>query len=320
MKKKYPISNKVRADLNKVENRLTESLRQAPELLNESISKVLNAGGKRLRPLLVILAALTGDETNDKTIDGAVAVELIHLASLIHDDILDGALTRRGYPTINSVHGHNLAAAAGDFLFGLSFQILSSFDDNELLEPLSKASMSLSLGEILERDMTGKLDQSIKDYLIRVDRKTASLFEAACLIGSRTSHGSRESGELLASYGYNLGMAFQIYDDILDITGDESDLGKPVGNDLKEGVITLPILLALEFDDMGLIEQSVNNPATDNIKKAIEFVVDGEAIPGAKKMAKEFIDQAIKSIDTLESRKIKKELISISEFVINRYH
>lgn len=319
LRKIYPISAPVRRDLKKVEKRLLKVLDEAPKNIRESTRQVLKAGGKRLRPVLVLLAAGAGDHFGDDVIDGAIAVELIHMASLIHDDILDGADTRRGYPTVNATHGYKLAVAAGDYLFGAAFQLLACHDDNSLLAPLCEASMALSLGELLERDTAHQVRQDSEDYLTRVDCKTASLFKAACQVGAAIGRVPDGDKERLSDYGYNLGMAFQIYDDILDISGNESELGKPVGSDLKEGIVTLPMLFALERSGSDILKEAITSPNDDNVKQALFFLFSTDALSRAKDVARNYLDLAMEAIQPMRASEIKKNLISIGEFVIDRY-
>jgi len=316
----YPISRPVRVELTKVERRLDEFIEDVPAHLRDKIKQIMKAGGKRLRPILVILSSASSGGVNAKTIDGAVAVELIHLASLIHDDILDNASSRRSVRTLNYTYGHNYATACGDYLFGYAFDVLSRHDDSDLLKPLTEASMALSIGEIMERDMAGDLHQNRKDYYERIDKKTAALFSAACKIGAAASGQNGDGKANLSSYGHCLGMAFQIYDDVLDINGEEEILGKPVGNDIKEGIVTLPVILAVKDQVSNEIKEAIVDPNDNNIIRAIDFIKESGSIIDSKEIAKEFINKAKKSIMNLSNKKIQGELLSIGDFVIDRYH
>jgi len=314
------ISRPVRKEIKKAEKKMHELLDGAPVKIRESVKDTLKAGGKRLRVILVLLSAMAGKYPREAAIDAAVAVELVHLASLIHDDILDEADTRRGRPTINYLHGYKLATAAGDYLFGLAFQVLSEHHDSRVIAPLSQASMELSLGEIMERDFSRRYDQSQDDYFTRINYKTASLFKSACLIGGIIGKVDEGQGQLLAEYGFSLGMAFQIYDDILDINGDEDVLGKPVGNDIREGIVTLPMLLARKDDSKNLLKSALANPDKGVIDEAIAFIIDCGAVRQAKMIARTYLDKALDSVGIMKNNKIKSEFLSIGEFVINRYN
>lgn len=318
MKKLYPISSSLRQELKKVEKLLLNRLREAPPKVYRSIAPVLRAGGKRLRPLLVLLTARTDDYSDGSAIDAAISVELIHAASLIHDDILDGADTRRGYPTINAVHGYKHAVIAGDYLFGLAFALLAKYNDNRLLLPLCRASNDLSLGELLERETVRCCSINEKDYFKRVSYKTASLFKAACQIGAIIGSSSTDELKMLGNYGYNIGIAFQVYDDILDLTGDRALMGKPIGSDLREGIVTLPLLLALKHDGSAVLQEAIENSNERNFKEALAFLAKTDAIDSAKRIAKEFMDVAIDSIKPMK-KEVKSDLIAIGKFVINRY-
>ena len=316
---KYPISRFARAELIKVENRLEEVIDEAPTHLRDPIKQIMKAGGKRLRPILVILSAASEGSVGQKAIDGAVSVELIHLASLIHDDIIDNAGSRRSAPTLNNSYGYKYATASGDYLFGFAFEMLSRHDDIDLLKSLTEASVALSVGEIMERDMVGDLNQGRDDYFERIDKKTAALFAAACVIGASAS-GREDEKDILSSYGHSLGMAFQIYDDVLDISGEEEILGKPVGNDIKEGIVTLPVILAVKDQDPEEIKKAILDPNDNNVGKAIDFIKESGSIIDSKEIARDYINQAKKSIINLSNKKIRGEFISIGDFVINRYH
>ncbi len=317
---KYPISKPVRSELKKVEKRLDEIIAEAPAHLRDPVKQVMKAGGKRLRPILVILSAALEGRVNRKAIDGAVAVELVHLASLIHDDILDNADSRRSVPTLNHVYGHKYATACGDYLFGLAFEMLSRCNDIDLLRPLTEASMALSVGEVMERDMAGDLKQDRDTYYQRIDKKTAALFSAACKIGAAASDQGDDRKDILSSYGYCLGMAFQIYDDVLDISGEEGALGKPVGNDIREGIVTLPVILAVKDRPPKEISDAILHPNENNVTTAIVFIQNSGSIVDSKEIAREFINKAKRSIMNISNKKIRREFISIGEFVINRYH
>lgn len=314
------ISRSVRMELREAEKKIYRLLAAAPAKIEESVTPTLKAGGKRLRAALVLLSAMAGKYSRGAALEAAIAVELVHLASLIHDDILDEAETRRGIPTINYTRGYKLATAAGDYLFGLAFQLLSGYHDNRVIAPLSHASMALSLGEILERNFSCRYDQSQDDYFTRINYKTASLFKAACQIGGLLGAVNEDQRQLLAEYGYSLGMAFQIYDDILDISGNEVTLGKPIANDLREGIVTLPMLLARKDDHNGLLKSALATPDKNLINEAIAFMIDSGAVKQANTVARNYLDAALAAVNNMEENKIKSELLSIGEFVINRYN
>ena len=221
------------AYLEDLEARLTESVAAYPGLVAEVGGDALSAGGKRLRPLLVFLASAP----SESPLAAGVAVELVHMATLVHDDVIDRARYRRGQESAWASHGPEAARAAGDYLFARAFAELAATGDHEAVRSLAGATLSLARGEALQRAQTHDPDTSVDDYLTRCALKTGKLFEAACLLGSR---GDRRLGE----FGLALGVAFQIADDILDCSGETIETGKIAGTDLREGTPTLPLILA----------------------------------------------------------------------------
>ena len=223
------------AYLESVEGRLEAAVERYPGLAATAGTEAL-AGGKRLRPLLVFLAAPVG---TIPPVEAGVAVELVHMATLIHDDLIDGAGLRHGRPAVWSVHGGDVAVATGDYLFARAFGELAETGDVRAVEILAEAAVSLSRGEALQNRQTHDPDTTIESYVERCGLKTGKLFEAAC----RLAGGSGE-------FGLALGIAYQIADDVLDCTGDASDTGKVPGTDLREGTPTLPLLLACREDEV----------------------------------------------------------------------
>jgi geranylgeranyl pyrophosphate synthase len=224
--------------LEELEERLEEAVSRHRGLVSEVAGEALAAGGKRLRPALVFFSAVPGGAT----IEAGVAVELIHMATLIHDDLIDRAEFRRGRAAAWSAHGADAARAAGDYLFARAFAELSAGGDMAAVTVLADACLSLARGEAMQRRQTHDADTSVEDYLLRCSLKTGALFEAACLLGS----GRRELG----AFGSALGIAFQITDDILDCSGETIETGKIAGTDLREGTPTLPLLLAAREDEV----------------------------------------------------------------------
>jgi geranylgeranyl pyrophosphate synthase len=226
------------AFLGEVEVRLAASVESHPGLVAEIGQEAFAAGGKRVRPLLCYLAS-----PNDAPpVEAALAVELIHMATLVHDDLIDGAEYRRGSPAAWSAHGAAPARAAGDYLFARAFAELSTLGDPWAIDVLSNATLCLARGEAMQRRQTNDPDTTANAYLARCSLKTGKLFEAACLLGA-----GRERPEL-GEFGLALGIAFQIADDILDCSGETIETGKVAGTDLREGTPTLPLLLAARKD------------------------------------------------------------------------
>jgi geranylgeranyl pyrophosphate synthase len=225
------------AYLELLEERLERSVGSHPGLVGEIGTDTLAAGGKRLRPVLVFLCTPTAERTGELAVAGGAAVELVHMATLVHDDLLDGADLRRGRPTAWAEHGEGAAKATGDYLFARAFAELAGTGNAPAVATLAEAALALARGEALQRRQRHDPDTPVADYLERCALKTGKLFEAACVLGGG-------NGE----YGLLLGIAFQIADDILDCSGDTIETGKVAGTDLRDGTPTLPLLLAARED------------------------------------------------------------------------
>jgi geranylgeranyl pyrophosphate synthase len=226
------------ARLAQVERLLVEQAEGHGQLLGGDAGMTLNAGGKRLRPLLVLLCG--GEEAGDSVLRGAAAIELVHMATLVHDDVLDAAPLRRGRPTVASASGRDRATSTGDLLFSRAFALLAESGDRRSVELLAAASVSLARGELAQRQDAFDTSISRERYLERCRLKTAALFECACLLGRDEPR--------LGAFGTAIGLAFQLLDDVLDVAGPTERTGKALGTDLLDGTVTLPLLEAAESD------------------------------------------------------------------------
>jgi geranylgeranyl pyrophosphate synthase len=231
--------------MERLEVRLGELARSHGAVLGEHAGSTIAAGGKRLRPLLVFLAAGPAPRDEDGVLRAAVAVELIHSATLVHDDVLDGAALRRGRPTVVATAGRALATATGDLLFSRAFAELARSDSPEAIRVLSDASSALAAGELMQRADAWDVSVARERYLERCDLKTARLFEAACRLGALGGAGFPEE---LGAFGRRIGLAFQLLDDVLDVSGPAERTGKHRGTDLLDGTVTLPLILARSHD------------------------------------------------------------------------
>jgi geranylgeranyl pyrophosphate synthase len=247
----------LRADLEAVERRLADVLGSYARLIADPAAATIAAGGKRLRPLLVLLAAdRSGAQAPlpETLLRAAASVELIHAATLVHDDVLDRADVRRGRPTVVASSGRDMAIAAGDLLFSRAFAVLAVNRDTSQLRALSSASSALARGELLQREDAYNVSVSVERYMLRCECKTARLFEAACRLGVLAGQapgdapGPESLADELAPFGLRIGLAFQLLDDVLDVSGPPERTGKPRGADLLDGTVTLPLILAREHD------------------------------------------------------------------------
>src|SRR5690606_23993225 len=213
-------------------------------LLNDASLHLLQAGGKRIRPVFVLLAGKFGNYNIDVMKQVAVPLELIHMASLVHDDVIDDSETRRGKPTVKAEWNNSVAMYTGDFILARALEYISEIDSPKLHHILSKTMIEVCRGEIIQIEDKYKLDQNLRDYLRRIKRKTALLISSSCELGALVSGTDEKTAAHLRRFGYFIGMSFQIIDDILDFTSTDEELGKPAGSDFIQGNITLPILCA----------------------------------------------------------------------------
>src|SRR6266436_1478618 len=240
----------VRADLEKVEREIGLESVASVEAINYINTYLQAGGGKRLRPILVLLSGRMLGEPNPTLVRMAAVVEMIHTATLVHDDVIDLAKTRRGRPSINVVWGNHTSVLAGDWLYMQAFQVAVRERNFPILDLLINLTQMMVEGELLQFERIGKIAVSEADYMELIDRKTAGLFAACARLGAMSA-GAGEAVEMqMGDYAWNLGIAFQLVDDILDFTSREKILGKPVGNDLREGKVTLPLIYALETADV----------------------------------------------------------------------
>ncbi len=231
-------------------------------VLSQPARYILTAGGKRLRAALAFLSArLVGaDPTPDAAIYAAAAVELIHAASLVHDDMIDQSPHRRGRPTIHEKWHHDVALLAGDYLFSLAARAITLTGSIEVMDHISAAATAVCEGEISSVDEIAPLEEALESYRFKIGHKTAALFAAAGQVGAVCGRADAATVDALGRFGYALGMAFQIVDDVLDYVGDEGTLGKPAGGDLRRGLITLPLIYAVAYDDAdGFLRQTVDH-------------------------------------------------------------
>lgn len=265
--------------LDLLEEQLEEAVGAYPGLVAVAGAETLAAGGKRLRPLLVFLSTPPELRDTGRAVAGGVAVELVHMATLVHDDLLDGADLRRGRPTVWAAHGKDAAEATGDYLFARAFAQLAATGDPQAVGVLAAACLALARGEALQRRQAFRPETTVEDYLLRCSLKTGKLFEAACLLGGR------DGG--LGAFGLALGVAFQIADDILDCTGDFDTTGKAPGVDLRDGTPTLPLILAARQD--AAVQRAL---VGEDVPNALARVAATGALEEARRLALEYAARA----------------------------
>jgi geranylgeranyl pyrophosphate synthase len=288
--------------LDELEERLQETVASHPGVVAAVGADALAAGGKRLRPMLVFLSSRPDTPS---PLAAGVAVELIHMATLVHDDLIDGARFRRGRAAAWAAYGPDAARAAGDYLFARAFAQLAAAGDPWAVATLADATLCLARGEALQRRQTHDPDTTVESYLDRCALKTAKLFEAACLLGS---HGRDPA---LGRFGLALGIAFQITDDILDCTGDGLETGKIAGVDLREGTPTLPLLLAAREDES--VRRALAGGPVDG---ALVRVAGTTALPRSRAMA---LDYACRARACLDGQFHRDELEALADLVVHRH-
>src|SRR5262245_58425862 len=241
-----PVPMGLLADLDQVEQVIVERAQSRSVVIRIAGQHILTSGGKRVRAALALLAAQLGRYSLDSVVHAAAAVELIHAASLVHDDLVDEAEQRRGVTAVHSRWDGNVALMVGDYLFALAAAEMALAPDPRIIDYFARGVMTICEGELSPVMNVTPRDVAIEQYMYKIGCKTAALFEAACKAGMVCGGGSQEQVDALGRFGYDLGLAFQIVDDVLDFTGDPALLGKPAGNDLREGTITLPLIYAVE--------------------------------------------------------------------------
>jgi geranylgeranyl pyrophosphate synthase len=297
------------ACLDKVEELLRQSIADHGELLGEDAKATLDAGGKRLRPMLVLLCA--GPERSGEAVRAAAAIELIHMATLVHDDVLDDAPLRRGLPTVAATSGRERATATGDLLFSRAFSLLAEAGDARSVALLADASVALARGELAQRRDAFDLGITEERYLERCRLKTARLFECACLLG--------RDDEQLREFGAGIGLAFQLLDDVLDVSGPPERTGKARGTDLLDGTVTLPLIEAAESDptirEVDL--QALNAAAAEALCDRIEAT---GALERVRARALQMVADAKQSLERADFDPEQRQLLAlVADGVVQRY-
>lgn len=308
------------------ERHLEHVTAQAGAPLATHASATVTAGGKRLRPLLVMLAAESaggpppGPRGHERLVRAAVAVELVHSATLVHDDLIDGAQLRRGHPTVASVAGREMAVATGDLLFSRAFAELARNEDAAQLRALSEASSALAEGELLQREDAYAAEVPVERYLRRCELKTAALFEAACRLGAlNAAVPAAELAEELGGFARQIGLAFQMLDDVLDVSGPVERTGKARGTDLLDGTVTLPFILARERDRQ-LADRSLASLAGPaEAERLCERIAATGALDEAREQALAVVAQAKDALPGILPDGRAELLSLVADAVVERY-
>jgi heptaprenyl diphosphate synthase len=314
-----PVPAALLADLEQVAQVIVERAQSRSVVIRIAGQHILTSGGKRVRAALALLAAQMGRYNLDSVIHSAAAVELIHAASLVHDDLVDEAEQRRGVTAVHSRWDGNVALMVGDYLFALAAAEMALAPDPRIIDYFAHGVMTICEGELSPVMNVTPPDVAIEQYMYKIGCKTAALFEAACKAGMVCGGGTQEQVDALGRFGYDLGLAFQIVDDVLDFTGDPALLGKPAGNDLREGTITLPLIYAVEMGGATLAAVVDDQPPAENrVVWAIQEVRRLGGTGRALAEARQYADRALNHLDRFPDSAAKHALSEIARFVVTR--
>ncbi len=306
-------------DLEKVEQSLEAVAHVDVPLLGQLLGYALTGGGKRIRPALALLCGKFHLYDPALLVPMATAVELLHTATLVHDDIVDRSPIRRGKPTVSSAWGENRALLLGDYLFAKAASVAASTGNLRVIELFAQALMTISGGEVRQTSIAFDLKQARDYYYQWISAKTACLFSLATESGAILSQSPENVVEATKDYGHNLGMAFQILDDVLDFVGEEAEVGKPVGSDLGEGAVTLPsILFAESHPEDNLIKSVIEDRDTESVALAVEKIRNSPVIGECLAIAADFSSRACRAVGKLPDNSSRQALLHLATYIIQR--
>ena len=323
------------SSISKLSDLLSEKVRKTNEVIEDNLSSketpiigdiathLINSGGKRVRPLLTLVASKLFDYEGEKDTFLAAAIEYIHSATLLHDDVIDRSEKRRGLKTANLVWTNKYSVLVGDFLFSRAFQLMVKTQSLKIMKTLSDASAIISQGEILQVGIEKKIDVSQEDYLKVIQGKTSALFSAACQAGAEISEAGEPQIQALRAYGECLGTSFQLIDDLLDYLGNENEMGKNKGNDFFERKITLPIIHAYEKSsqqEKKFIKETFQKPTLDqnDLNNFLEILENRKSLLFTKNQASIWTERSINALHIIENSEIKSLMIRLSEEILDR--
>jgi octaprenyl-diphosphate synthase len=321
----HEILDLVQNDLDRVEREIGLESVASVDVVTTIGRYLHDGGGKRLRPILLLLSSRLAGSFNDASIRLAAVVEMIHAATLVHDDVIDIAKTRRGRPSSNAIWGNHTCVLAGDWLYMQAFQIALRERNFRVLELLISLTQLMVEGELLQLDRIGKIDVSEADYMELVDRKTASLFSATSRLGAMVGGADEGTEARLGEFAWNLGIAFQLVDDVLDFTSREQVLGKPVGSDLREGKVTLALIYALAeatAEERELVATVLQDGSYDRVgfTQILDLIERRQGIERARERAQQFTEKARSIIAEFPESPYQRALCAVTELVTDRDH
>ncbi len=311
----------MKSELDLMNKILVDRLDSNVDLISQMSQYIINSGGKRIRPLLLLICAKATDYDGDYHYSMAVVIELIHTATLLHDDVVDQSATRRGQETANELWGNAPSVLVGDFLYSRAFEIMVEPNSMEIMMILSKATNQISEGEVLQLLNIKNANVTQAEYFKVIERKTACLFKAACQIAGILSSADQKVINAMGSFGMHLGNAFQIIDDTLDYESDSKIIGKEIGDDLSEGKVTLPMIYALEKTEKvenKILKDAIKNADASHIDQIVEILLNVDAFQYSRDIAKIESNRALESIDYLPDSKYKTALKLLCELSLVR--
>ncbi|MGE8204333.1 heptaprenyl diphosphate synthase component II [Heyndrickxia sp. NPDC080065] len=309
----------LKTDIDVIEKELVAAIQTRSDLLQEASLNLIRAGGKRIRPVFVLLSAKFGNYDIEIVKNVAVSLELIHMASLVHDDVIDDAELRRGKPTVKAKWDNRIAMYTGDYILARSLEYMTKVENTSAHRILSDTMVEVCIGEIKQIEDKYCFDQNLRDYLRRIKRKTAILIAASCQLGAVAAGTDEDIHKKLYKFGYYVGMSYQIIDDILDFTASEKELGKPAGGDLLQGNITLPVLYAMQNPIIGREIMKVNeNTSKEEMQNLISMIKASGAIEKSNDISQRYLQKALAILDQLPNNRVRKSLIDLANFIGKR--
>jgi geranylgeranyl pyrophosphate synthase len=310
----------VKQDLVRVERRMREAPHENIEPLAMALDTLLKSGGKRVRPALALLVSRLYDTLSDRVISLAAAVEMLHTATLVHDDLIDGALLRRGNSTLNAIWSPGATVLTGDFLFAWAANLAAQTENVRVIKIFSQTLMVICGGELRQLFALPWREQTRQDYDRRIYAKTASLFAAATEAAAVLANAPESEIAALRDYGHQLGMAFQIVDDVLDFVGTSKEIGKPVGSDMRQGIVTLPTLFYLQKhpDDDLLVQVFEGRADNGTVDAAVARIRQAGSVEAAIEDAHTFIRRAKGALEDLPGNGYQQAMLELADFVVRR--
>ena len=315
------IRTPVAEDMRAVDALILRRLHSDVVLINQIGHYIINSGGKRLRPLLVLLAARACGYAGDRHIDLAAVVEFIHTATLLHDDVVDGSALRRNRDTANAVWGNEASVLVGDFLYSRAFEMMVAVGRMPVMDILSHATNRIAEGEVLQLLNAHDPDTSEARYMEVIERKTATLFQAGARLGAVIADGASALEEGLGAYGLALGIAFQLVDDALDYSASSAEIGKNIGDDLDEGKPTLPVIRAMQAgtaDQRAMLRAAIEEGGREHIEGVVAAIAATEAIAYTSKLARSYAQQAKEALMVLPPTPHREALAALADFAVSR--